>query len=135
MDLLERKNDALEWTLSYYREKLEKARTAEIPLTKLAKILQPEVEDEFVDITMSKFRIDFKSMKRAREVMRMLLETTEIEKFEKTMEESLDEIAWHYKAVLDGISVLIGPAPPQKKCKPIKKHTEWPYWVCETKGG
>jgi len=63
------------------------------------------------------------------------LEETKIEKFEKTMEESAfrNKPVWHYKAKLDGVWLFIGPAIPNKKCKPIKKEHKYNVWVCETK--
>lgn len=133
MDILEKVKEAVISDIEYHTEKISEASRAQPILEKIAYLLQPQIDEEYVDISTNKLKVDFKTTKRAREVVKIFLENTEIEKFEKTMGESLVTLSWHYRAELNGIAILIGPAIPTKKCTPVKKEYSWPYWVCETK--
>jgi len=131
MNLLERVNEETTRIKEYYEKALTDVLEASVAMKRLAGFLEPEINDEYVEVGITKFRIDFKTQKRAREIIRLLLEKTEIEKFIKTMGESQASLHWHYKAKFNGIDVFIGPAPSNKRCKPVKKNMDWPYWVCE----
>jgi len=135
MNILKRINEVLEADINYHTEKLIDIDRYRGTLEKLALLLQPEIRKEYARVEMNKLEITFNTRKRAKEVIEKILEETKIEKFEKTMEESAfrDKVIWHYKAKLDGVSLFIGPAIPNKKCKPIKKEHKYNYWVCETK--
>ena len=133
MDLQKRVEEEIADDLNYYRNKIREVKKSANTLRQLARLLAPEIEGEHLEISMTKFRLDCFTTERARRITSLLLENTKIKKFEKTMEESYNDLRWHYKGFFDGFPVLIGPAPADKKCNPIKKETKLPYWVCETK--
>ena len=133
MDILERVTEVLDSDTEYHTDKLKKIASIRPAFEKLAVLLQPEIEHEYVSIDEDELEVTFKTNKRAREVVRILLEKTTIEKFERTMEKSAwkDKVLWHYKAQLDGINIFIGPASPLKDCKPVRHKHVWHSWICE----
>ena len=133
MDILERAREVIESDINYHNEKLMEIKKNEFTFRVLASLLQPEITKEYAHIEADKLEITFATIKRAREVVRKLLEETSINKFERTMEESFysSKVAWHYKAKLDGITLFIGPASPDKKCNPVRREHKYHYWVCE----
>jgi len=115
-----------------YREKLKTINNNKPTLERLAELFHG-MEPTHTYVSTERIDLDFETTKQAREVTNYILDNTEIDRFDKSTESRYEGLWWYYFAKLNGVEVRVGPAPPDRRCKPVKKEYTNSYWVCEPK--
>ena len=90
-------------------------------------------EFRYTLIWADRFDLHLEHISEAKNLVNLLLDNTEIGRFEEKFDGNGSKPRWYYSAKLNGIELNIYPAPENKKCTPIEKEMPWHYWVCEKK--
>ena len=112
------------------KQQLKEIREAKSTRESLAELLS-SYKFRLTMIWANRFDLHLGAVSEAKNLVNLLLDNTEIGRFEEKFDGNGSKPRWYYSAKLNGIELNIYPAPENQHCTPIEKEMPWHYWVCE----